>query len=382
MAKYIENIREKKLTVRAFDKKLDKEEKKPYCACRMTKFFSTALIIFLLLFSGTECKKGNPIVPPDGVDTTSQDFSITTLQYGNGYASAYAEDSWVFGESNIWVVGMFPDTVGFDDRNILRWDGNKWAGFGALYNSSGFGNIYALDSSTIFFVSTGGIVREYKNGNIVTIQMDNIAFSSADKLGRLWASSEKNIWCVGAHGIIVHYDGSEWKKIPFDSNYTFTSMTGSKQTGVAYASAWGQQGVRLIQLTNDSATVLSVQTDPQTAAVQSLLLYDEKTLWVGGSALRSYSLENNTYQFLRNSDGVFVNATSMASPNDIYFLCEKNAVGGWVPLFMHYNGARFTVYDLPRYSFSLNHGISAVSGLAVIAAEADNKALIITIRRK
>ncbi|MDD8019372.1 MAG: hypothetical protein PHP42_13450, partial [Bacteroidota bacterium] len=51
------------------------------------------------------------------------------------------------------------------------------------------------------------------------------------------------------------------------------------------------------------------------------------------------------------------------------------------PLFLHYNGIRFTTLDILNYSFYINHGISAANGVGVIAAEADNKSLVITIRR-
>ncbi len=82
-------------------------------------------LLLLLLITNYSCSPTEPEekkeLPPD---TTTQNFSFETVEFGDGYASSLFEDVWVFDENNIWAVGDL-DLDG-NYTNIMRWDGKKW----------------------------------------------------------------------------------------------------------------------------------------------------------------------------------------------------------------------------------------------------------------
>ncbi len=36
----------------------------------------------------------------------------------------------------------------------------------------------------------------------------------------LWGTHADDVWAVGSGGTILHFDGSEWRRIPLDPGYT------------------------------------------------------------------------------------------------------------------------------------------------------------------
>ncbi len=167
------------------------------------------VLIFPLVFHSLQCK--TPIEPVESKqDTTSQNFTFQSYEFGGGYESSWLKDVWIFDENNIWAVGYI-DTIG-DKRseNIIRWDGKQWSGFGKQFNSLGIYGIWALDSSHIWMGV--GVVLKYKNGVFSWEDFSNLDFSKGRAVHKLWGSSEQNIWGVGPAGTIVHYDGKKLDK--------------------------------------------------------------------------------------------------------------------------------------------------------------------------
>ena len=105
--------------------------------------------------------------PDDGnnqPDTTTQNFTFETYEFGDGGESSLFNDVWIFDENNIWAVGYIgPSDLG-DRCNILQWDGTKWNIRGRQFDSGGIEGIWALDSSHIYF-AVGGLIK-YENGTL------------------------------------------------------------------------------------------------------------------------------------------------------------------------------------------------------------------------
>ena len=155
------------------------------------------VLIFPLVFHSLQCK--TPIEPVESKqDTTSQNFTFQSYEFGGGYESSWLKDVWIFDENNIWAVGYI-DTIG-DKRseNIIRWDGKQWSGFGKQFNSLGIYGIWALDSSHIWMGV--GVVLKYKNGVFSWEDFSNLDFSKGRAVHKLWGSSEKILAELGQPG--------------------------------------------------------------------------------------------------------------------------------------------------------------------------------------
>jgi hypothetical protein len=340
----------------------------------------TLILSAALLFVGASCKKDPPIVPPlpPVVDTTSQNFTMTTWEYGDGFASAFANDVWIFDEKNIWVVGLFPPTSSIaGEYNIMRWNGSNWVPAGLHFNSSGVESICALDSSTIFFAA--GFPIKYKSGTYTEYIMADLKFSNGQQVDKIWASSESNVWGVGANGCIVHYDGVTWKKIEYDNQYNFLAITGSKESGIAYATGRTRNwNTVIVRLQYDSAKTIFQGGDlyhPQ--SIEFFSMSNENEILISGAVIRKFTLSSLRMDTLY-TPSLYMSAMGYVAQNDIYYFGEYHGVSE----VLHYNGQRFSEIPLSIQGVFLIYGASGTKSIMACCGDLNDKAFIVLLRRK
>ncbi len=94
------------------------------------------------------------------LDTTSQNFTFETFEFGDGYSSSYFNDVWVFDENNIWAVGYISpeDTTingtHISNPNIIKWDGTGWELQLFSGTSSGIDGTFGHMVLAIYFLLT------------------------------------------------------------------------------------------------------------------------------------------------------------------------------------------------------------------------------------
>ncbi len=227
-----------------------------------SKAISFMISILFLLLVTTSCSPTEPdIKPPVEPDSTTQNFTFETFEFGDGFESSWLNDVWIFDENNIWAVGYLApsDTtvngIHITNPNIIRWDGSSWKLQPFSGTSNGMEGIWALDSSHIYFASGG--LRKYVNGVYSTINT-NLGLQNYQGIYKLWGNSENNLWGVGPGGTIVHYDGVAWSKIDFDEGWYFYDITGNSKTGTAFAVAQGNLRYEsiIVELKNGTADII------------------------------------------------------------------------------------------------------------------------------
>jgi len=150
------------------------------------------LCLFLLLFAFSltftlfSCSSNPtqpPIKPPPPPvvepDSTTQNFTFQTYEFGDGYSSSYLNDVWIFNENNIWAVGDISPENGETFANILRWNGNKWYHYEREFVSTGFTGMWAADSDNIYLASNA--IRKYEGGIVKTIDLTHLSFSQGQE---------------------------------------------------------------------------------------------------------------------------------------------------------------------------------------------------------
>ncbi|HEX3073772.1 MAG TPA: hypothetical protein VHP30_09190, partial [Ignavibacteriales bacterium] len=187
-------------------------------------------------------------------------------------------------------------------------------------------------------------------------------------------------WGVGPWGTLVHYDGSKWTKLDFDTQGHFMGVTGDKETGTAYAvlSRFHSYYTDIIKLDGSGWEEV---LDGDTAGVNSYTV--EKgpgdDLYLGGSG-RIWTFNIKTKKIQNKwplPDWQSVLTQSIYSDKDMYFFGDDLNNGKM----SHYNGKRLTTFTLSKNP--VNYGGShAINNLAVYAGYADNKAFIIFIKRR
>jgi hypothetical protein len=341
-----------------------------------------AYILFLISATAfVSCNTTEPdIKPPVEPDSTTQNFTFETFEFGDGFESNELNDVWIFDENNIWAVGYVREQVSNDlPVNIVRWNGNNWAGFGPQFNSAGIYGIWAIDSSNIFFAV--GAVVQYKNGNFTEFNLGNLGFTQGQGVHKLWGNSENNIWGIGPNSTIVHYDGIAWNKITFDEGWRFDAITGSKQTGIAYASATSQQfNTIIVELKNNSATVIyNSANDLNNLTSFSIKLLKEQELILAATNIWTFDIITKTTKILywlpQNS---YVARSAFVNEKDIYFFAKPYNPGENL---LHFNGKRFSSISFSNRNSVIYGGAFAIKDLAIMTGFSNNKGYLVKVKR-
>jgi len=339
------------------------------------KIVSTIILLSTIIVLNS-CDNSTSLPPNNEPDTTSQNFTFETFEFGNGYATSYLHDVWIFNENNAWAVGYIQcDTV--SNANILRWNGTKWYVDKFQGQSSGIRGIWAIDTSHIYFAA-GGII-EYKEENYIWHSLDG--FSNGQSIDHIWGSSGKNIWGVGKRGAIVRCDGTEWKKVDFDTQWTFTRITGSEESGIAYAVAHNHQFDSIIlELKPSSQTIIYSREEESELPWGSGIFYlKDNYLSLSHSDIWQLNLRTSEYEILKDLPISYIlSSISGTSFNDLYYFGNGVEEG---ELMIHYNGIRYTKFIILEDDFLMFNGSDAIKDFAVLVGFHNHKAYINMIRR-
>jgi len=348
----------------------------------------TLILILFLTLTGSKCKSPTETENKSNQpDTTSQNFEFTVKEFGDGGASSYLNDVWIFDKNNIWAVGWVQQDEFNGNCNIVRWDGTKWnyLNTGEISSSSGIYGIWALDSTIIYFGS--GAIRRYKNGVFRYENTSNIIFSQGQGVYKLWGNSENNIWGVGPKGTVVHFNGTSWKKVPCNINLDIQYINGNSETGEAYSTAYDYakfDDALLIFHNQDSVWVETVNLSDEihVSSFGEAVPIGNNHLMISSYQVKIYDLKTRgLINYSIPSDVMFSGEfISWLAGNDFYqwgysIPDEKVAI-------LHYNGSSYQVYkpDIIN-SFKLGD-CYAVKDLAVFTGFANNKGYVITMKRK
>jgi len=342
----------------------------------------TALIItslFTLLFTMQNCSPTEP-KPSNGVDTTTQNFTFETFEFGDGFSSSYFKDVWIFDENNIWAVGYLA-TDSVSNANIMRWNGDKWFVDSYVGHSSGINGIWAIDSSNIYFAN--GAVLIYKDGLFTQENFQNLAFTNGQGVDKLWGSSANNIWGVGPGGTIVHFDGNEWKKIDFDSQWNFYDITGDLNTGEIYAVARKRGFISVIvKLGTTPEIIFNAEESKFPFHFATIELVDNENIYIAGVDIGLFNLVTEEAIVIDDLPlGYNISTITSTSKNDIYFIGDDIGEGILKKKLVHYNGKRFKYFDLPDRNNVIYGGSHSIKNFAIAVEFSHNKAFLTKIKR-
>jgi hypothetical protein len=348
---------------------------------RLAKNLITCLTIILILLPQYACNTTGPDEkPPVEPDSTTQNFTFETYEFGDGFESSWLNDVWIFDENNIWAVGYINSTSNSGRVNIIKWNGNKWLGIGRQFNSAGIDGIWAKDTSNIYFAT--GIVLEYKNGMFTWEDFSQLQFDQGQAVHKLWGSSESNIWGVGPWGTIVHFNGNAWSKVEFDQQWSFFGITGNKETGVAYAVGRNNNFTCvMVELNNSGPNIIYISGN----STQKLKSYDVDTmdkdkLILAQNDIWTFDTKTNSEEIVEDlPGGYYLPVLSAYTENDIYFWGNKLDEGEKM---LHYNGKRVMGFSLPAREYVIHGGAHAIKDLAAMAASSDGKGYLILAKRK
>ena len=154
---------------------------------------------------------------------------------------------WSDGQSNAWAVGGF--------STIIHWNGTKWSVVGdslkpAAPTRDAYNAVWGT-GGTVWIAGNNSIVRCTSVTSCAPDQVTGI-----DSLFGIWGTSATNAWAVGAHGKILHFDGTQWTSVAAPTSKRLDRVWGSSSTDV-----WAVGDSALIYYNGTSWSVPSNASD-------------------------------------------------------------------------------------------------------------------------
>ena len=346
-----------------------------------TTLWLTVALLFLLLFSGTDCKK-NPIVPP-GPDTTSHNFSFTQYVFGGQGGSSYFKDCAIVSDTEIWAVGAIYTDSGF--FNAARWNGKVWELERIpqnLYNDncslagSAYGTlqtVFAFNDGNVILTSGGDFIL-WNGSSFSHLPCPNSAANTG--ISKLWGINENDFYAVGATGTIIHYFNTAWTKLASGTTLDIYDIYGSGGEILAVASQVGSSFDRAI-LSIQGTTVTKVADTPIAYPLQGIWFVQGKHYYVVGSGI--YEKEKLTDSAWADSVLEFTQyyTTSVRgnATNDVF-------VAGSFGELLHWNGTTWKSFRDQTAISNGGYGRNAVKENLVVAVGEDAPRGVIVVGRR
>jgi hypothetical protein len=129
---------------------------------------------------------------------------------------------WSDGPSNAWVVG--------GSATILHYDGSNWSVVSDAIHPTA-----SLDGYTAVWGSGGSVWIAGGNSIVRCRSVSSCTpdpVTGIDSLFSIWGTSTTNAWAVGAHGKILHFDGTQWTSVTSPTSHRMVRLWGSGASDV------------------------------------------------------------------------------------------------------------------------------------------------------
>jgi hypothetical protein len=236
--------------------------------------------------------------------------------------------------------------------------------------------IWGID--TVMYLASGGVWR-YDRDTLVRQNIQG-TFSQGQAVHKIWGSSENNIYGVGPWGTIVRYDGTLWTKIEFDTQWYFYEITGNKGTEVGYAIGRNENSTTIIvELNNSVVSIIYNSQENQMGYSSWTIHFESNQLLLSQGNIWSFNIITRDIEELIDlPTGLGILTIASNTNKDIYYFGDE----GSEAILVHYNGARYSVFNVPQVDPDNYGGIHSIKDLAVSVGFTNNKAYIIKIRRE
>jgi len=237
------------------------------------------------------------------MDTTSHNFTWKVYEFGDAINNFFYDVA-VIDENNIWAVGYvknYDSTGHIEDqlRNLFKWDGTFWKSFRATYgvnqNLSEMYSIFAFSANDVFL----GNYTHWVGSSYFSIPV-NIEFPT--KIYGLWGMNWQDIIVVGVSGLMAHYNGTGWTKLPTLTDLFLGDIYGNAKNGNIYVVGGrisDQSGVVLEKENNNWKVLITGAIALNPGELFSTKLYDAFTsVWVDEKG-KVYVAGGLAYQYYR-----------------------------------------------------------------------------------
>jgi hypothetical protein len=267
-----------------------------------SRFVFPLLLIGALLFSISSCKH-NPVGPPPGADTTSNNFTWTHYTFGGQGGSSYFSDVAILNDTLAFAVGDIyaNDSSGQSNSqpyNLAIWNGKTWSLQRLIANGypPPIKCIFALNDHDVWLSPW----FHWDGQSFQQVASDPMFFGVG--INRIWGD-QNGIYAVGTNGFIAHRDLSgAWTQLqsgtslPIQDIWGATNPKTGKEDILAVASnvLALPQGKKLLEISGNNVTAVSDSGLP--LALSSVWFIPGWKYFIGGDGLYSSNAVGNSWE--------------------------------------------------------------------------------------
>ena len=351
----------------------------------MVKQVAVFVFVSLMVFSSIDCKK-NPVAPPppNGNDTTSNNFTFQTFAFGGNAGSCVLSDVAIISPTDIWAVGaVYLDSAsGAPDPfpyNAVHWDGTSWqlrkitvqTSYGLV--TAPFYGVDAFSGNDIWISSGLPIHGDGNNWIQYDLYKMGVMGQNDGYLTKAWGSSSSNIYFSGTAGSIVHYLNGNWTKITTGTSLAFNDIYGSGGQILTVCLQFNPLGGEIFSIQGNTATQIS--SNPiEGYQFYGIWFVPNEQYYIAlefGGVYEKHSLSENSWNPLEITGAATTGVRGNGS-NDVFVV---SATGD----FLHWNGADWKSFRGQTGLSSGGYARVAINGNVVVAVGANSPQAVITM---
>ena len=335
------------------------------------------------------------------MDTTSQNFTWQTFEFGIQTNVSILFDVAIIEENNIWAVGeiYMNDSLGNPDPtsyNAVHWNGQSWE----LKKIAGYGGwacrtVFAFSENDVWFEGT--IKWDGINYSVHNYGFPLEPNGDGWQINKLWGSNNNDLYVVGNNGNTAHYNGTSFSKIYTGTDLSLLDIAvhNSGEVFICGGNPSFGQGIILKSSVGDNfSTFIEGANIPESqlfnpklyGAFSSLWFDQNNTLYAGGNILFQYKFNRWSYvkslpdNYIGGNPNTyyrgFIDKVRGNASNDMWIVGDRNTV-------RHFNGVTWRQIGMP-YDPQVDmvwRGMDCKDNLTVLVGSHDNKAIIMMIKK-
>ncbi|MCP4346651.1 MAG: choice-of-anchor D domain-containing protein [Desulfobacterales bacterium] len=145
--------------------------------------------------------------------------------------SNHLEKVWGSSGSDIFIAGSsridgYP-VCDSCDGVILHYDGSSWNNVNTRTPTGSLGKMWGSSDSDVFALGDNGVVLHYDGSS-----WNSMDSGTPNVLSNIWGSSGSDVFAVGEKGTIMHYNGSSWNAMNSGTEHDLNGIWGSSGSDV------------------------------------------------------------------------------------------------------------------------------------------------------
>lgn len=261
-------------------------------------------------------------------------WTIDTL----GHAGNFLNDVWGLDENNVYAVGYV--SLNGNNSNVIKWNGLNWTTFSLVEGV--LQGIYGFDENNIIVVGTYGSYGYSAIWNGSNWNETNFFryFPNGDTVWALrsvWGSSPDDVWAVGDFGTIIHWDGTEWRKVVINlpSDRAFWDVWGTDESNVYAVTLSLSDQSELFHYDGNQWTEVTTQLPSMERSLTSIWIDKNNTGYLAGNTTIYYDGSNWNYIYINQTR--FLTRVRGSNSANVF-------IGGQRGRVHHFNGVNWLDY--------------------------------------